>query len=632
MGIAATRALQQRTAPNASTNLSFLLTSQVTRHFMGTHGATDMPHNAEEYILPQWREEHQLRIYEAFQRPERGDAEGIMCAISAFAEAGDVPPPRNNLTSGVLPWTPNCANKYLLQTKLRDAWGSGAFVQSDCCDSIDAVLEHDYTATLPEAVAAVLDAGLSASYGNPSGITAALLEARATGLVANATIDAAIKRTLLTLFRVGMFDTNNSANPYRGPYDETALDGPAHRALAREAAAKTMVLLENKNATLPLAALPPKVAVIGPFSDCTTLAGSYGGHEKEWPNFACSYTHTYVGSMSAVSTLRAAVAAEAAAGGSTEVRWALGSGFGVPAGADGLVNASAAAAWADLVVLAVGLGTAVEAEGRDRVALTLSAAQAALVDAVAGAVRPGATLVVAIASAGGVDLVVPRADAVLQMFYSGEETGSAFVDLLRGRAVPSAKLPETIYANEYLDLVEPEINFNMITRGTGRTYRFFDEARALANNASVAAYTRYRFGYGLSYCTFAYSNLALAYDAATGSVGVDVDVAATGSTPSGLACTEVTEVYLTLPKAAFATPLFSLVAFAATPLLPAGAPPTHLHFDIADYDLWTTYVDGTRALAGGDYAFAVGGHLPGDARGAGNVLSGVVSIPSGAVN
>jgi len=617
MGVAATRALQQRTAPDAATGLSFLAASQVTRHYMGTHGATDMSHDAEEYILPQWREEHQLRIYEAFQRPDRGGAEGVMCAISAFATAGDVPPPRNNLTTGVLPWTPNCANNYLLQEKLRDAWGSDAFVQSDCCDSIDAVLDHDYVATLPEAVAAVLDAGLTASYGDPAGITAALAAARASGLVANATFDAAIKRTLLTLFRVGMFDTNSTANPFRGPFDEAALDGPAHRALAREAAAKSYVLLENRAGALPLAALPGRVAVIGPFSDCTKLGGSYAGQDVDFPNFACSYSHSYVGSMSAVSTLRAAAVAEAtAAGGGVEVRWAQGSGFQASAGPDALANASAAAAWADLVVLAVGLGSTVEAEGRDRVALGLSGEQAALVAAVAGATRAGATLVVAIASAGGVDVVVPRADAVVQLFYPGEEAGAALWDVLLGRVVPSARLPETVYANEYLALVEPEVNFNMVTRGTGRTYRFFNETRALGQNASVAAYTRYRFGYGLSYCTFAYSNIALSYNASAGSVGVDVDVAVAGSAPPGLACTEVTQVYLTLPPAPFVTPIYSLVAFAATPLPAAGAPPTHLRFDVADYDLWTTYVDGARALAGGTYTFAVGGHLPDDAKGA----------------
>ena len=134
MGIAATRALQQRTDPVGDTGLAFLKQSQVTRHYMGTHGANDMPHDAEEYILPQWREEHQMRIYEAFQRPDLGGAEGIMCAISAFAEAGDVPPPRNNLTIGVRPWTPNCVNPYLMTTKLRDEWKSDCFVQSDCCD------------------------------------------------------------------------------------------------------------------------------------------------------------------------------------------------------------------------------------------------------------------------------------------------------------------------------------------------------------------------------------------------------------------------------------------------------------------------------------------------------------------
>lgn len=329
-------------------------------------------------------------------------------------------------------------------------------------------MSHDWVATLEEAVAAAANAGLSASYGNAKGITAALVSALADGLISQATFDARIKRTLLTLFRVGMFDTSNIANPFRGPYDESLLDGPAHRALAREAAARTMVLLENKGAVLPLAALPPRVAVVGTFSDCTVLRGSYGGHETEWPSFGCSYTHTYVGTMSNVSTLRSAALAEAAAaGGATEVRWAQGAGFNVAAGPSGLSDASAAAAWGDLVILAVGLGTSIEAEGRDRYTLTLSDAQAALVAAVSSTVRPGATLVVAIASAGGVDLVVPRADAVVQMFYAGEETGSGFWDIILGRVNPSARLPETVYANAYLSLVEPEINFVRASMGRG---------------------------------------------------------------------------------------------------------------------------------------------------------------------
>ena len=425
IGIAATRALQQRTAPDPLTGLSFLKTSQVTRHFMGTHGASDMPNDAEEYILPQWREEHQLRIYEAFQRPERGDAEGIMCSIGAFAEAGDVPPPRND-PNGTRPYTPSCVNSYLLTDKLRTQWESDCFVQSDCCDSISAVVHHGWVATLEEAVAAVMNAGLSASYGDYDGITAALRSALASGLVSNATFDARIQRTLLTLFRVGVFDTENPANPFRGPYDEALIDGPAHRALAREAAAKSAVLLENRGAppALPLLVLPPRIAVIGPFADCTDTTGNYGCHESEWPQLLCSYGHSYSGQTSVVSTVLSAARAEAAAGGgATTVEYIVGSGINVPAGAEGLAAAANLTAWADLTLLVVGLGC-YEAESRDRSNLTLSAAQAALVDAVAAAARPGAKLLIAIASAGGVDLVVPRADALLQVFYSGEEAGS----------------------------------------------------------------------------------------------------------------------------------------------------------------------------------------------------------------
>ena len=600
---------------------------------MGTHGANDMPHDAEEWILPQWLEEHQMRIYEAFQRPELGGAEGIMCAISAFATAGDVPPPRNNLTSGVRPYIPNCANPYLLTHKLREQWASDCFVQSDCCDSIDAVVAHDWVATLPEAVAAVVNAGLSASYGNAAGITAALQAALASGAIPAATYAARIQRTLLTLFRVGVFDTGNPANPFRGPYNESALDGSEHRALAREAAARAVVLLENRGGALPLRALPPRVAVIGPFAHCTDRTGDYGCHEKEWPAATCSYGHSYSGTTSAVATVLSAAQAEAArSGAGVQVQYALGSGFNAAAGADGLAQAVNASAWADLVVLVLGVGCA-EGEGRDRYNLTLSAPQQALLDAVSGAVRPGGALVVALAAAGGVDVLAPRADALLQVFYNGEETGSGLWDVLLGRVSPSARMPLTAHAWQYLGLVGPEVNFNMVTNGVGRTYRYFnDSAAAAASGGAVDTYVRYRFGYGQGYCTFQYSSLSLA-PAANGSVAVSVSVrvaSVSAALAPGAPCTEATQVYLTLPPApGLVTPIYSLVAFASTPLPPdAAAPPTALSFTVVRDDLLTTRADGTRDFAGGAYTFAVSGHLPDDAKGLAqsNAVVGVLDM------
>ena len=630
MGIAATRALQQRTAPDPDTGLAFLKTSQVTRHFMGTHGANDMPDDAEEYILPQWLEEHQMRIYEAFQRPDMGDAEGIMCAISAFADAGDVPPPRND-PNGTRPYVPNCANPYLMTEKLRNQWKSDSFVQSDCCDSIDAVVNHRWVSTLEEAVAAVIDAGLSASYGNFEGISTALRKALADGLVSNATFDARIQRTLLTIFRVGMFDTHNPANPYAGPYDETLIDGPAHRQLAREAASKSTVLLENRGAppALPLTALPPKIAIIGPFADCADNTGDYGCHESEYPKLSCSYGHSYSGKTSVVSTVLSAARDEvAAAGGSSTIEYVLGSGINVAAGVtDGLAAAANVTAWADLTVLVVGLGC-YEAEGRDRLNLTLSGAQAALVQTVAAAKASAGRLIIAVASAGGVDLVEPRADAVLQIFYNGEETGAGLWDVLLGRVSPSARMPETVYAWQYLNLVAPEINFNMVTFGTGRTYRFFNNSAAVAKSGgSQDTYIRYRFGYGLSYCTFEYSGLVLTPNATDGSISVEVDVMAVS--PAGRACREVTQVYLTLPpQAGLVTPIYSRVAFTVTPLPAPPAEATHLTLSVKYDDLLTTLVNGTRVLTGGAYTFSVSGHLPDDAKGAmqSNVLTAVSTL------
>ena len=390
------------------------------------------------------------------------------------------------------------------------------------------------------------------------------------------------------------------------------------------------MLLENRGAppALPLASLPPKVAVIGPFADCSDPTGDYGCHQKEWPNLSCSYGHSYSGKTSVVSTVLSAARAEAAAGGgATTVQYAVGSGIDAPAGAGGLAAAANLTAWADLTVLVVGLGC-YEAEGRDRANLTLSAAQAALVAAVAAAAPPSARLVVAVASAGGVDLVAPRADGLLQIFYNGEETGSGLWDVLLGRVSPSARMPETVYAWQYLGLVAPEINFNMVTLGVGRTYRFFNNSAAVAKSGGAQdTYIRYRFGYGLSYCSFAYSALTLAPNASDGSVAVGVDVAAVA--PSGRACTEVTQVYLTLPpQPGLVTPIYSLVAFAATPLPAAPAAPTRLAFVVKKEDLLTTREDGSRVLTGGAYTFAVGGHLPDDAQGAAqsNTVVGTVDL------
>jgi beta-glucosidase len=340
--------------------------------------------------------------------------------------------------------------------------------------------------------------------------------------------------------------------------------------------------------------------------------------------------------MSNVSTYLTAMQEEAAnAGGATSVSFVRGSRVLHPDGTTGLANASAAAAAADLVLLVVGTGTQVEVEGLDRTNLTLPAAQQALVAAVASSLRPSATLIVVIVSAGAVDFELPRANAVLYAPYGGEETGHGMLDLLMGRAIPSARMPVTAYRAKYLGIIPPVANFNMVSQvagfPVGRTYRYFNDTAAQIATQSSTPFILYHFGYGLSYCTFSYSSLA-AQVQADNSVTVQVTVQASSrnALPSTPACREVTQVYLTLPQVSGAVvPIYSLSAFSSTELPQVGVP-QQLHFTLPADHFLTTYNNGTRALVAGDYSISVSGHLPDDAAGTArmsNVLGTSVALP-----
>ena len=629
VGRTATLNLQQRT-PEFLEGSSFIKTSQVTRHFIGYHGANDLPHSGEEWVTPQWLEDQQLPGYEVLQTPEAlggGGAEGIMCGYAAFATAGDVPPPRNNVTPGGLrPWIPSCVNPFIMQTKLRDEWRSECFVQGDCCGSIGAQLDHDYFATLEEAVVASVNSGVNAAYEDYSGMNKALRAGLADGTLDPNLLDLRLKRLLLMRFRLGEFETAaNPAFPWPGPFNESDLDGAAHRALARESAAKSFVLLENRAALLPLdpAKLPAQIAVVGAFSRCRVLFGNYGGHDHDDPDCTkaeCSYGHSYSGSMSAVSTVFDALAEEAAAaGGGTSVQWAQGAQSVTACGADGVAQAVALAKASGFVVVVAGLGALVEVESRDRLYLTLPPPQQDLLGNISAAVGADRVVLVII-SAGGVDVDPALASTVLWGGYPGEETGHGLVDVMMGRVAPSGRLPMTWYRDEYLARVAPVANFNMVTAGVGRTYRYYNQPDLLP---------RYWFGYGLAYGRFEYSAPAAAL-LSNGSVALSVSVQYTGAAlASSAPAREAVQVYAVVPSVAgLVTPAAKLCAFALVELA-AGAAPTTVTFTVPPYDLSTVDLAGFRRVTKGEYAFFFSGHLPFDTEGvarASNVVSASLTM------
>ncbi len=175
---------------------------------------------------------------------------------------------------------PACVNEFLLQDQLRGKWGFEGYVVSDCAAVVNIFRDHKFTKTQPEASALAIQRGMDNECLNIGDVKddsdyEPYLEAYQKGLLNESEIDTALIRLYTARIKLGMFDP-----PGEVPYtkiDEKELDSPAHRALARSVANKSMVLLKN-DGTLPLSKPNLRIAVIGPLADQTRyLLGNYNG-------------------------------------------------------------------------------------------------------------------------------------------------------------------------------------------------------------------------------------------------------------------------------------------------------------------------------------------------------------------
>lgn len=259
--------------------------------------------------------------------------------------------------------------------------------------------------------------------------------------------------------------------------------------------------------------------------------------------------------------------------------------------------ALAAARRADVVIAVVGLTSRLEGEqmpvhepgfhGGDRTRLTLPKPEEALVREVAKAGKP-----VVVVLMNGSALSVPwekrHAAAILEAWYGGEEGGAAVAATLSGRYDPAGRLPLTFYKNVYqLPAFE---NYSM----HGRTYRYF-KGEPL-----------WPFGYGLSYTTFRFSDLALAHShiEAGKALAVSVKVTNTGHRAGD----EVVQLYLTFPPVP-GRPLRALRGFTRIHLAPGQS--RIVHFHLARRALSMVTARGRIIVAPGHYTLSVGGGQPG---------------------
>ena len=184
-----------------------------------------------------------------------GHADSIMCAYNA------------------IDGEPACANTYLLQTTLRQAWHFQGFVTSDCGAVGDITSGHHFTPDNERGAVAAVRAGTDTTCGEEY---VTLVKAVQDGLIRESEIDTALKRLFTARIRLGMFDPPASVAFNRIPMSQD--DSAPHRQLALEAAREAMVLLKNENGVLPFGPGIRRIAVVGPNAESlTALEGNYKG-------------------------------------------------------------------------------------------------------------------------------------------------------------------------------------------------------------------------------------------------------------------------------------------------------------------------------------------------------------------
>lgn len=260
-------------------------------------------------------------------------------------------------------------------------------------------------------------------------------------------------------------------------------------------------------------------------------------------------------------------------------------------------EAVAAAREADAVIAVVGITSQLEGEempvsepgflGGDRTSLDLPQPEENLVEAVAATDKPLAVVLIN-GSALAVNWINDHANAVVEAWYPGEEGGTAVAETLSGKNNPAGRLPVTFYKG-----LEGLPNFEDYGMAN-RTYRYF------------AGKPLYPFGYGLSYTTFAYSNLAIASPKVVGGQPVDADVQVTNS--GKMAGDEVVQLYLKFPEVKGA-PNVALRGFERVHLDAGESRKVHFHLDARDLGMVTEL--GSPIVAEGDYSVSVGGGQPG---------------------
>jgi len=423
---------------------------------------------------------------------------------------------------------PVAANGELLTDLLRDRLGFDGTVVADYFSVAFLEVMHGIAADRGEAAALALEAGIDVELPTGDAYLAPLVERVRSGQVDEALVDRAVLRVLRQKERLGLLEPDAFAEDAPTGID---LDTPLHQALARQLAAKSLVLLSNDSgsaspdsgtpgsgtadSTTPVLPLAPgaSVAVIGPNADrAEALQGCYS-----FANHVLA-SHPDLPLGFAIPTVREAVVR---ALGPAAVRFAAGCAV---TGDDraGFADAVAVASASDVAVVVVGdqaglFGRGTVGEGNDTESLDLPGVQRELVEAVVATGTPTVMVLLTgrpYAIGWALDGDQPRPAAVVQAFFPGEGGGLAIADMLTGAASPSGRLPLSL------------------PRSAGaQPFTYLHPRLGGPSDVTAADSTPVRpFGFGLGYTDFAHDELVVDPDVRSDGVfTASVTVRNTGS-------------------------------------------------------------------------------------------------------
>ena len=518
-----------------------------------------------------------LKMYNEYLPPYKAaiDAE-VGCVMTSFNDVDGIPA---------------TGNKWLLTDLLRNRWGFDGFVVSDYT-SLNEMIAHGM-GDLKQVSVLALKAGLDMDMVG-EGFLTTLEKSLEEGLISEEDINKACHRILEAKYKLGLFD-----NPYR--YFDDSRPGKEiltqeNRQFARDAAARSFVLLKNEHQVLPLKK-SGTVTLIGPLADSrNNMLGTWA------PTGNPKYAVTVLEGFQNVVGDKVNVLFAKGANISDDLEFAAKVNvFGTRIDIDKrapeamLREAIAVSKKADAIVAVVGEATEMSGESASRSDISLPESQKKLVRALA---KTGKPLVLVLMT--GRPLVLNEeselASAILLTWHAGIEAGNAIADVVFGDKIPSGKLSVTFPRS----VGQVPIHYRM--KNTGRPQESDTFTKFKSNYLDAPNSPLYPFGFGLSYTRFEYNNLILSENTLSpgGGLKISVEVTNTGSFDGE----EVVQLYIHDKIASVTRPNKELKAFQKVHIQKGEA--ETVTFTLSSEDLGFYNTNGDYIVEPGEYEVFAG--------------------------